>query len=182
MTIVFAEIAQRGRVRWIHQVGLRVQFVSRYVLRIHFRNQTTPHRRFDQSALPRLEYRSRRNAGDLAGAEILQFLCGFLGFLRKQTLLIEHGAINLDRRILVAGFHFLGSIFQLPVERAFALLHLALDDLFHVGDFELAVCVLDFAHRRAISSGQNSNRKLGVADQLIGVWRLPISHLHRDAL
>ncbi len=160
VAIIFAEVAQRSWVRRIHQVGFRVQLVSEDILRIRFRKQTAPHRRFDQSTLARLEYRSRRHAGDLTGAEILELLGGFLGLLRKQTFLIKHGAVNLDRRILVAGFHFVGRIFQLAVEGAFALLHLALDNLFHVGDFKLAVCVLDFAHRRALSSGQNSNRQL----------------------
>ena len=160
MPIVLGEIAQRSRVGGIHPVRLLIKFFRRDVMRIHLGDQAAAHRTDDQSALAQLEDWCGRNAGDVRDAEALQLLRRLFRFLRKQAFLFEHCLVHADGAVFVTGFCFTGGFFHLAVEGGFALLHLAVEQFFHRGNFELATLVLEFAHRRAIGIGEHRHRQL----------------------
>ena len=109
-------------------------------------------------------------------------LRSFFGLFLKEAFLIEHGLINSDGAIFITGLHFARSIFHLAVERAFALLHFAVDQLLNVCDFEFAIRVFDFIYRRAVSLRQHGDRQLRFADQFVGNWKLAVRYLHRHTL
>src|SRR2546425_6745761 len=106
MPIDLAEVTERSRVRWIHQVRLLVKLFRGEVTSVHLSHQTATHRSFDERALAGLEHRSREYSRNVASAEFLQLLRGLLRLLREHAFLIDYRAINLDRGILVAGFQF----------------------------------------------------------------------------
>ena len=103
-------------------------------------------------------------------------------FLRKQTFLVEHRLVNTNSAVLVAGFRLTGRLFHLAVEGAFALLHFRVEQLFHVDNFELAICILDFADRRPIGTCQYCDRQFRVADKFVSVGDLRVCQFHGNAL
>src|SRR5207253_8112344 len=123
VTIVFAEVTQRGWIRRVHQVRLSVQLVGCDIAPVHFSYQAAPYRSFDQRTLSRLKHRRRRDACNLSDAELLQFLGCIFRLLWEKTFLIEDGLINLDCAILVAGLYFPQGFIHLFGDAALTLLH-----------------------------------------------------------
>ena len=155
MAIVFAEKTQRRRISRIHQVRPQVKLVGRDILCVQFRKQPLLHRAFNDCALTALENRRREDAGDIGDAQLLQLFRGIIRLFLEQALLVDYRLVDRNRAVLVTGFHFVGGIFQLATNRGLALLHLGVDQLLDIGDFQLAVGVFDFVDGRAVSFRQD---------------------------
>src|SRR2546421_6256963 len=131
---------------------LHVKLRRQRITRVVFGDETTLHDRFDPRTLTTFEDRFTNgfNRSDFRDAEFLQFLRRIVSFFLEQTFLFSDFLVDRDRAVFVAGLHLVGGILHLAADGGLASLHLTIDELLDIRNFQLAARVLYFVNGRAI--------------------------------
>src|SRR6266550_2267649 len=87
VTIKFAQVSERRRIRRIHFVSCQIKLFGSQVTSAELCSKTSDHSLFDQRTLLPLKHRGLRNVSDRYGSELIQLLRRILGILREHAFL-----------------------------------------------------------------------------------------------
>src|SRR5579859_3593165 len=139
------------------------------------------HDRFDFCALRAVHHWCVKHLTDF-DPKLLQFFGSVFCFAGEEALLFHHGAEKCDRAFFVSRLRLILGFFHLLFDRFFALLHFAVDELFHLIDFQKAFVVLRFADGGAFVRRENGHWQFFARDKLLHLGGLRVRNDHAYAL